>query len=461
MTHTVTDRTRKLTDPTPPRDAQCVIYLMSRDQRASHNWALTEALGYANEAGLPLIVVFILYPAKIKNTPKHILAFMLQGLSETAQLLGQQGIPFALYQSDYKTGIQQMIKEHAPAAIFCDYSPLRGPTHVRTHIAKGYPHIPSFVVDAHNIIPTHIASSKQEWAAYSIRPKIHRLLPTYLTPFPRLDQQEYHYDVAPIDWEALLKPYDDSFLARRPGSEAAQSTLETFVKKRLINYESARNDASIHGQSELSPYLHFGQISAQHVAQYVLEKTGESLHIAPRVSQRSLTKNVNVAAFLEELIVRRELAENYCAHNPNYDSLKGAPDWAIQTLAEHAHDAREFTYSYETFERAATHDSLWNAAQRQMVATGKMHGYIRMYWAKKILEWTPDANTAVDYAIRLNDTYELDGRDPNGYVGILWSIAGLHDHPWFNRAIFGTVRYMNESGMKRKMNTEAYCATWQ
>ena len=256
MTYIASDRTRKLTDPPVPTHGTYVIYLMSRDQRAHHNWALIEAGRYAADVGLPLIVTFILYPTHTKNKASHVPAFMLRGLAETAHQLKKQGIPFALYQSNYKTGIKQIVQEHEPAAIFCDYSPLRGPSSVRKHIAREYAHIPSFVVDAHNIIPTHVTSSKQEWAAYSIRPKIHRLLPTYLTTFPKLASQKLHYKVAPIDWEALLEPYDDSFLTRRPGSEAAQSTLETFVKRRLSNYESARNDASTNGQSELSPYLH-------------------------------------------------------------------------------------------------------------------------------------------------------------------------------------------------------------
>ncbi|MFZ1483813.1 MAG: hypothetical protein WAS36_02280, partial [Candidatus Saccharimonadales bacterium] len=165
-------------------------------------------------------------------------------------------------------------------------------------------------------------------------------------------------------------------------------------------------------------------------------------------------------ALFEEMIVRKELADNFCMYTEDVTSLDAAPNWAIETLTAHSHDLREHVYNLEEFEHAKTHDEIWNAAQLQLTKTGKMHGYMRMYWAKKILEWTPSAQTAVDYAVYLNDHYSLDGGDPNGYVGILWSMAGLHDRPWLERPIFGKVRYMNAAGLKRKFDTEAYVEKW-
>lgn len=353
--------------------------------------------------------------------------------------------------------IKHIVNEYDPSAIYCDYSPLRGPQAVRRHIAKAYPEIPSFTVDAHNVIPVWITSQKQEWAAYTIRPKIHKLLKEYLTPYPTLKNQSSAPDIAPADWKQIQRTLPST---QEPipaaGPAAAQKQLETFVKTGLKSYDESRNDATTDGQSGLSPYLHFGQISAQHVAAYVLEQTKQTVQIGPKITQRSLAKDTNVAAFLEELIVRRELSDNFCTYNKSYDSLEGAPDWARESLKQHEKDKREFIYSYKDFEQGKTHDDLWNAAQLQMVTEGKMHGYMRMYWAKKILEWTPDAQTAIKYATQLNDTYELDGRDPNGYVGILWSIAGLHDRPWFERDVYGTVRYMAQSGARKKFDTEAY-----
>jgi deoxyribodipyrimidine photo-lyase len=193
------------------------------------------------------------------------------------------------------------------------------------------------------------------------------------------------------------------------------------------------------------------------------------LHAVKRVDPKSLMmadKNGarggagNASAFLEELIVRRELADNFCYYNDHYDSPEGFADWAKKSHAHHAHDKREYVYTKKQFERAETHDALWNAAQLEMAKTGKMHGYMRMYWAKKILEWTPDVATAMKIAIELNDTYELDGRDPNGYAGIAWSIGGTHDRPWFTRPIFGQIRYMSESGCRSKFDVDAYVAQW-
>ena len=168
----------------------------------------------------------------------------------------------------------------------------------------------------------------------------------------------------------------------------------------------------------------------------------------------------SVTAIIEELIVRRELADNFCFYNPQYDSVEGFPEWAQKTLAEHAHDPREFAYTKKQFEDAKTHDELWNAAQREMTIHGKMSGYMRMYWAKKILEWTPSPKDALRIAIYLNDKYEIDGRDPNGYVGMAWSIGGVHDRPWFTRPIFGTVRYMARSGCEKKFDVEKYITQW-
>lgn len=452
---TSSHRSRKLNNP-EPRSGTCVVYLMSRDQRAQHNWALLEAQAHAMHLNTPLVVAFILYNNDATPTQARNYRFMLEGLRETAEELDRYNIPFFLYHDSSKGAIQRLVNDHDPAAIYCDYSPLRGPKAVRQHIAKEYPHIPSFAVDAHNIIPVWITSQKQEWAAHTIRPKIHRLLPDYLIPFPKLKKQDHTPCTNPIDWNSLLNPYAEATLPIEPGFTAAQNQLTSFIKNRLATYDVARNDAATDGQSRLSPYLHFGQISAQYIASYVLEQTNQTVRIAAKITQRSLCKDENVAAFLEELIVRRELADNFCTHNKHYDTISGAPVWAITKLQEHASDIREYTYSYKELEQGKTHDALWNAAQMQMVREGKMHGYMRMYWAKKILEWTPDAATAIAYAVELNDTYELDGRDPNGYVGILWSIAGLHDRPWFDRPIYGTVRYMARSGCEKKFNVEKY-----
>jgi deoxyribodipyrimidine photo-lyase len=227
----------------------------------------------------------------------------------------------------------------------------------------------------------------------------------------------------------------------KPGEKEGKKICHHFIKNKLSDYDRGRNDPNRDAQSRLSPYLHFGQISAQRVALEVLKNGAQG---------------PNRDAFLEELIVRRELADNYCYYNPDYDNFQGFPDWAKKSLKEHRKDKRDYVYTYKQFEEGKTHDSLWNAAQKEMVKTGKMHGYMRMYWAKKILEWTDTPEQAQKIAIDLNNKYELDGRDPNGYTGIAWSIGGVHDRAWFNRPIFGKIRFMSAKGAQSKFDVNAY-----
>jgi deoxyribodipyrimidine photo-lyase len=238
--------------------------------------------------------------------------------------------------------------------------------------------------------------------------------------------------VGPVDW-------------MRPGEDAAHRMLRLFIGERLGKYNEQRNDPNAGAVSDLSPYLHFGQISAQRVALEV------------RQSRKSKPSR---DAFLEELIVRRDLSDNFCYYNEAYDMFEGFPAWAQQSLNVHRNDTRDYIYPIETFEAAQTHDPLWNAAQNEMRTTGKMHGYMRMYWAKKILEWTPSPEEALAIAIYLNDRYELDGRDPNGYTGIAWSIGGVHDRAWGERPVFGKIRYMSYDGCKRKFDVDVYMRKW-
>jgi deoxyribodipyrimidine photo-lyase len=193
----------------------------------------------------------------------------------------------------------------------------------------------------------------------------------------------------------------------------------------------------------MSPFLHYGHISSQEIALEIIDQTNRKIY----------------ESYLEELIIRKELSDNYCYFNENYDNYNGFPAWAQKSLNEHRNDERDYIYSRHEFETAKTHDKLWNAAQLQMVNTGKMHGFMRMYWAKKILEWSESPEKAQEIAIYLNDKYELDGRDPSGYTGIAWSIGGVHDRAWFTRKVFGKIRYMNDKGCERKFDVEEYIKT--
>jgi deoxyribodipyrimidine photo-lyase len=226
----------------------------------------------------------------------------------------------------------------------------------------------------------------------------------------------------------------------RGGTEEGLKRLKSFINGGLSHYVDNRNQPELDGTSRLSPYLHFGHLGPLTVALAVSKAK------APQAAKD---------AYLEQLIVRRELAINFVKFNPDYLSFECAPAWAHKTLAQHARDPRK-TYSESQLERAQTHDPLWNACQREMVVTGWMHNYMRMYWAKKILEWSKSPMQAYHTAVYLNDKYELDGRDPNGYAGIAWAIVGKHDRPWFERPIFGHIRYMSLESTSKKFDSKRY-----
>lgn len=423
-----------------------IVYWMSRDQRVRDNWALLYAAELARNAGQPLGVLFCLAPSYLGATSRQY-DFMLRGLAEVETELRDRGIRFALLPGRPDEQVVRFAHEHEVGAVVADSSPLRPNREWRRAAARGLD-VPLFDVDAHNIVPCWLASSKQEYSARTFRPRIGALLGEFLVPFPRLPGRlpTWPGGSRSADWSSAggslradrsVPPVADS----RPGTRAAAAALRRFIRSHLRHYAAGRNDPNAAAVSGLSPYLHFGQLSAQRVALTVRAAR------APVAAKE---------AFIEQLVVRRELADNFCLHNSDYDRFAGLPDWSRRTLTEHRADRREYVYAQTEFEQARTHDALWNAAQQGLVETGRMHGYLRMYWAKKILEWSESPERAVAIAVRLNDRYALDGRDPNGYVGVLWAIGGLHDRPWFTRPVYGSVRYMSRSGCEAKLDVEAY-----
>jgi deoxyribodipyrimidine photo-lyase len=423
-----------------------IIYWMSRDQRTHDNWALLFAQKLALEQKVSLGVAFCLAPRFLGAAIRQY-GFMLKGLQETEKNLEAKNIPFFLLEGSPQEEILKFVSQNKAGALVTDFDPLRLKKAWKKSVLNRMD-IPVYEVDTHNIIPCWIASPKQEFAAYTFRPKVKRQLREFLDEFPNLKKHPFPWKKTKkqTDWNRVEKSLkvDRTVSAVdwiRPGEKAALSMLKQFIETRLSEYEKKRNDPTLDGQSNLSPYLHFGQISAQRVALEIQKKN---------------PSNSKQDAFLEELIVRRELSDNFCFYNGFYDEFKGFPDWAKKTLNEHRHDKREYMYSLHQFETAQTHDDLWNAAQKEMVKSGKMHGYLRMYWAKKILEWTETPEEALKTAIYLNDKYELDGRDPNGYVGIAWSIGGVHDRAWFPRPVFGKIRYMSYKGAQSKFDVKAY-----
>ena len=421
-----------------------VVYWMQAAQRSRANHALEFAVRAANELRKPLVVFFALTENYPGANERHY-AFMLEGLKETQETLRSRGIPMVVRRGEPDREISAFGRDAAMVVV--DDGVVRVERGWRRSAAAAL-HCPLVEVTTNVVVPVAAASPKEEYAAATLRPKIYRLLDGFLMPLEETPLRIKSVEPAIESWDigdtarALARLDIDRTIGRVPsisgGTSEAEKRLRTFVKNKLVAYAEARNDPSLDAQSGLSPYLHFGQISPLAVALAV--KKG------PRYGQ---------AAFLEELIVRRELSFNFITYNRAYDRFEGLPDWCRQALLEHASDPRPYLYSRAELETAATHDPYWNAAQKEMVLTGKMHGYMRMYWAKKILEWSASPRAAFRTALALNNAFELDGRDANAFAGVAWAF-GKHDRPWARRPVFGTIRYMNAAGLRRKFDADAY-----
>ncbi len=420
-----------------------VVYWMSRDQRVNDNWALLFSYEKALEKKVPLIVVFCLV-TDFLNAGIRQFNFMLDGLQEVEKDLSKLGIKFKLLKGKPELQIPKLIKDTNAGCLITDFDPLKIKRKWKEEVNNKL-NIAFYEVDAHNIVPCWVASDKEEYSAYTLRPKINRILFDYIEDFPQLKPIR-----SPVkcetDWKKILKNLRVSKHVKpitwlKPGEKQAKLMLADFIRNKLQFYHIQRNNPNADKESNLSPYLHFGQISSHRVALDIMH---------------SYSLSEAKESFLEEIITRKELSDNFCFYSSNYDSFDGFPDWAKKTLDDNRKKKREYIYSLEQFENAETHDKLWNAAQKEMVQKGKMHGYMRMYWAKKILEWTHSPEDAMEIAIYLNDKYSLDGRDPNGYAGIAWSIGGVHDRAWSPRPVFGKIRYMSYSGCKTKFDINKY-----
>jgi deoxyribodipyrimidine photo-lyase len=435
----------------PVRGGRCVLYWMQRSQRGWDNAALDVAVRVGNELGLPVVAGF----AAASNFPGANLrsfAFLNQGLPEIQEELADRGAGFVLRRSP-EVSVEKLAAELGAAMVVGDENPLRGPERWRRMVAERLD-VPFWTVDADVVVPSKLIE-KAQYGAYTIRPRLQRLLPEYLHPLENLrtavewkrpkglTSEDPRADIT-VGWERLdrsVRPVD----TWRGGPRSARERMKHFVERILPTYERDHNRPELDGSSRLSPYLHFGHIGPVTVAQAV----NEAVRKRPELSAAR-------DSFFNEMIVWRELAVNFVRTCPTYDTLECAESWSRKTIAEHARDEREHLYSLEHLERAETHDELWNAAQRQMLHFGWMHNYVRMYWAKKILEWSPDVATAMGRAIYLNDKYFLDGRDPNGYAGVAWAIAGKFDRAWTERPIFGKIRYMSGASTGRKFDSKEY-----
>ncbi|MBS3794566.1 MAG: deoxyribodipyrimidine photo-lyase [Candidatus Thorarchaeota archaeon] len=436
-------RIRRLND-LDIKPGKYVLYWMQRSQRSSNNHALEYAIHNANSLEVPLIVYFGLTPDYPEGNIRHY-HFMLEGLQETQQNLISRGIEMVVRIEPPSVGIVAMTGQSC--LLVTDVGYLRHHRRWRQQVSSRI-RCPMIQVETDAAVPVQVTSPKEEYAARTIRPKIHRHLDKYLIPIEEteINAELYSPNLSSVDLDDLNSVesrlgIDDSISICknfRGGTKRAKTRLQDFIKTKLDDYDELRNDPSKDYLSNMSPYLHFGQISP--------------LYIALRITEAG---KPGTDSYLEELIVRRELSLNFCFYNQEYDSLNCLPDWARTTLQEHRNDSREYLYTMENFEHAETHDDYWNAAQQEMLDTGKMHGYMRMYWSKKILEWTDNPETAHAIALKLNNKYELDGRDPNGFAGVAWCF-GKHDRAWKERAIYGKVRYMSAKGLERKFDIEQY-----
>jgi deoxyribodipyrimidine photo-lyase len=438
-------------DSAPDRDGKCIVYWMQRAERGRDNHAVDLAVKLANLLELPLVVYF----AAISNFPHANLrhyTFLNQGLVDVEEDLAERNISFVMRRAPHESH-EKMFADVGAAMIVGDENPMRKPERWRKHLASVLK-IPFWTVDTDVVVPSKLID-KPQYGAYTIRPRLQRLMPDYLHPYENLKAKHewerpkgFHADSVHEDITRGWKDLDRSVQpveSWQGGMHAALKRLRHFTGTMLEDYDTQRNKPEVDGSSCMSPYLHFGHIGPLTIALAV-----------EAVAKKNPKLRGARDSYFNELITWRELAVNFVRTTPNYDSHECAENWAKQTIAEHAKDEREFLYKLSELENAKTHDDLWNAAQTQMLHHGWMHNVMRMYWAKKILEWTPDVKTAVKYAVHLNDKYFLDGRDPNGYAGIAWAILGKFDRAWGERPIFGKIRYMSGASTGKKFDSKKY-----
>jgi deoxyribodipyrimidine photo-lyase len=430
---------------TPDPAGTCVVYWMQRAQRALDNPALDVAVEAGNALGMPVVVFFAPMPFGPANLRHY--EFLSQGIPDIAGGLADRNIGFVLRRfPDH--GLIRFCDEVRASMVVGDENPIRTAEGWRKTAASRL-RIPFWTVDSDVVVPSRLLE-KAQYGVHTIRPRIEKLVPTFLVkPHNLIAKHAWKKPTTvvsiPLDSEITNGwPIDRSVTpvnGIRGGTAKALQVVNEFVTCKLPNYGKQRNHPEIDSTSRLSPYLHFGHISPLTIALAV---------------QNSEAPKADREAFLNQVIIWRELAINFVKYNPVYDSFECGEGWAHRTLAAHAKDPRPILYTERQLENAETHDALWNASHMQMVNHGWMHNYMRMYWAKKILEWSRTPAEAHRIAVRLNDKYEIDGRDPNGYAGIAWAIVGKFDRPWFERPIFGQIRYMSLASTGKKFNSKRY-----
>lgn len=450
-----------------------VLYKVSREFRTQDNYALYFAYKLALENKSKLYVIYT-HENKEWDMVSRTRDFMLDGLEELSHNLHALNIPFEYLETNKTShALEKYIKDKNINTIVTGYTPMRENFIWIKNLLKII-EVNIYVLDAHNIIPVSMLSDKEEFAASTIRKKIYNKISFYhkeyveqnleITKYKYNDLEEVKEIYNKNNWEKIRKNFKVSAESKpykhKGGEKEAKKIFVDFVHNKLSNYDEDRNNANMDGQSNLSPFINFGMISKAYMLNYILDyyklELGDVFDENKNGSGNKVFDNKNVRAFLEELIVRGELSENYCYYNINFNNFDGLREWAKASLTKASTDKREYIYNLKEFESGETHDELWNASMNELRGVGKMHGYMRMYWAKKILEWTGSPEEAIKIAIYLNDKYSIDGYAANGYAGTMWSIGGLHDRAWFGWPVFGLIRYMARSGCEKRFDVEDY-----
>lgn len=449
----ISERVQLLNDKSAASDGKYILYWMQMFKRAEYNHALNFAIAQANDRRLPLVVYEGLkyyYPW----ASDRIHTFILEGVEEKRKAFAARGIKYIFYlQKDERSPRETVaqIAKNAALIVTDDFPCFIIPAHNAAIVRRA--EIPVYAVDSNGVVPLS-RFEKEEYAAYTIRPKIKKMLGDYLQPFKeeKIITRADGLKVDCPDTEVTEKNIEklvaecaiDHAVRASPfyqgGTANGRKRLKKFVSQILPAYDAARNKPERDGSSRLSSYLHFGFLSP--------------LEIALAVKDADAPQNAK-EAYLEELIVRRELSYNFTRFNKKYDSLAALPDWVHKTMREHIDDARAPVYTLEQLEAGKTFDELWNAAQREMLVTGEMHNYVRMLWGKNVIGWTRSYEEAFAILEHLNNKYCLDGRNPNSYAGILWCF-GKHDRPWMERPVYGTIRYMTSGSTGKKFDSRKY-----
>ncbi len=442
----ITDNRVKKLNLGDTRIGEYLLYWIQASPRTHYNHALEYAIKNANHMQKPLIAYFGLTENFPEATRRHYY-FLIEGLKELENSLKNRGIKLIVTKNNPPDGAVELSRNASMVVVDRGYLNLQKNWY---EYAAERIRCPLVQVETNVVVPVETASHKEEYSAATLRKKIKEKLPSFMVPVetiePSINSLNLDFETRSLDVkdiENVLSSINmDETVKETPyfhgGTTNAIKHLKNFLKNKIDHFGDLRNDPSNDYLSNMSPYLHFGHISP--------------LYMALSVSE---TDSPGKEAYLEEMIVRRELAMNFVFYNSKYNTFDSLPEWARKTLTEHQNDKREYNYSLDDLVNTRTHDQYWNAAQIEMMVKGKMHGYMRMYWGKKILEWTEDPKKAYQTALYLNNRYELDGRDPNGFAGIAWCF-GKHDRAWKEREIFGKVRYMNANGLRRKFKIDKY-----